>query len=427
MRIGRTLPPAASPIYIPDIINGIKGIFHGQKELERFNSELKDYYGVKHCFLVSSGKAALTLILKALHKLHPERDEVLIPAFICYSVPSAIARAGLKIRLCDVDPDTLDYNFVELGKILSEKSSNSRILAVIPAHLFGLPAAVGRVRKLAADSGVIIVEDAAQVLGSTWQDKKLGTLGDASFFSLGRGKALSTVEGGIIITNRDDIGENILNQQEDIPGYDILELVKLIFKALLLIVFQRPLFFWFPKSLPFLKVGDTFYDPDFKIRKMTGFQAGLAKDWKEKLEKFKNNRRENSMPLASITELSSIQGYCLKNGHFPDMLRFPVKIEDTGKWQKTLKLSEKAGLGIMFTYPGAVNGIKDLREAFQGQSFPIAEKLPRQLLTLPVHLYVSSEDKKKITNLIAQSNEDSPQRSQSPAARDASTRRLTQR
>jgi perosamine synthetase len=199
MRIGRTLPPAASPIYVLDIINGIKGLIRGQKEIERFRSELKDQYGVKHCFLVSSGKAALTLILKALHNLHPERDEVLIPAFICYSVPSAIVRAGLKVKLCDVNPDTLDFDYDQLGKLVAQSSkrnklkadeaesskghiqtkdselsaisyelSANRLLAIISAHLFGLPANIDKVRDKVSDPAVTIIEDAAQVLRSTW-------------------------------------------------------------------------------------------------------------------------------------------------------------------------------------------------------------------------------------------------------------------
>jgi dTDP-4-amino-4,6-dideoxygalactose transaminase len=120
MRIGRTLPPAATPIGIRDIASGICGIVAGQQELDRFQGELKEHFGVKHCFLVSSGKAALTLILLALKELSPDRDEVLIPAFTCYSVPSSIVRAGLRIRLCDLHPDCLDFDFVQLSAMLSE-------------------------------------------------------------------------------------------------------------------------------------------------------------------------------------------------------------------------------------------------------------------------------------------------------------------
>ena len=79
---------------------------------------------MKHCFLVSSGKAALTLILQALKELHPERNEVLIPAFTCYSVPSSIVRAGLKVKLCDISPDTLDFDYNQLEKILNDYQLN---------------------------------------------------------------------------------------------------------------------------------------------------------------------------------------------------------------------------------------------------------------------------------------------------------------
>src|SRR6185295_5908966 len=99
MRIGRTLPPAAAPIGIGAVVSGFAGILTGTRRLDRFHRELKDYFGVKHCFLVSSGQAAFTLILLALKELSPGRDEVLIPAFTCYSVPAAIVRAGLRIRL----------------------------------------------------------------------------------------------------------------------------------------------------------------------------------------------------------------------------------------------------------------------------------------------------------------------------------------
>jgi dTDP-4-amino-4,6-dideoxygalactose transaminase len=221
MHIGRTLPPAAAPIYPRDIFSGLKGLLRGDRELARFESELKNYFGMKHCFLVSSGKAALSLILLALKDMYPDRDEVLIPAFTCYSVPSAIVRAGLKVRLCDINPNTLDFDFDQLSKILCQCSpakatnrpsprlaaqptspeqqtqqtftpctatllrrstdpnssnmhaatrneqpvSRSRLLSIIPTHLFGLPADIGRLRDLVDDPKVVIAEDAAQAMG----------------------------------------------------------------------------------------------------------------------------------------------------------------------------------------------------------------------------------------------------------------------
>src|SRR3954462_15590658 len=120
MRIGRTLPPAAAPIDLKTIIWGIRGLFSGRHELDRFESELKEYFGVRHVFLVSSGKAAFTLILKALEKLSPGRREVILPAFTCYSVPSSVISAGLEIRLCDLQSHSWDFDFDLMSAALAE-------------------------------------------------------------------------------------------------------------------------------------------------------------------------------------------------------------------------------------------------------------------------------------------------------------------
>jgi len=188
MKLQRTLPPAAAPIYINDITHGIGALFCGNRGREQFRNELKRHFGVKYCFLVSSGKAALYCILKSLQKLHPDRDEVLIPAFNCYSVPSAIVKAGCSIRLCDIDPDTLDFNKEQLAEELSD---SKRLLCVIPTHLFGLEADVGSVCRLINDESVFVVEDAAQSMGNGSPEAWSGLSGDVGFFSLGRGKSFS--------------------------------------------------------------------------------------------------------------------------------------------------------------------------------------------------------------------------------------------
>src|SRR5439155_18102856 len=271
MQLGRSLPPAAAPIRAREFICGIRGILDGQRELDRFRSELKEYFGVKHCFLVSSGRAAFALILLALKELFPDRDEVLIPAFTCYSVPSSVVRAGLRIRLCDLRPDSLDFDFARLSAMLSKapparpearpaggasgsavdtrdaadssRDSIKRVLAVVPTHLFGYPADVTRLRRLNQDPGVTIVEDAAQAMGETREERKVGTLGDVSFFSLGRGKAFSVVEGGVILTNRDDFAESLNRFVSHLPRYGLLPLLNVIFKAAALIVLLHPRLF----------------------------------------------------------------------------------------------------------------------------------------------------------------------------------------
>lgn len=408
MRIGRTLPPAAAPIYLNDIINGLKGAFKGQREVERFREELKNYFGVKHCFLVSSGKAALTIILQTLHELHPERDEVIIPAFTCYSVPSAVKRAGLTIRLCDNDLNTLDFDFDQLEKILAPQnphtgkaSASSRLLAVLPTHLFGIPADVDRVKKLRTDPDMTIIEDAAQAMGGKHNSRKLGALGDIGFFSLGRGKSFSTVEGGVIITSRDDIAEKINGYTTSLPSYGCIGALKLIVNSCLLALFQRPAFFWLPKGLPFIKVGDTIYDPNFKIYRLSFFQAGLSLGWRNKLKTLQKRRRQRIQGWTSQLE-KRYKLYCTNQKDLPAFIRFPIRVANNAGWEKILKVSETRGLGIMATYPNAINEIKELRKNFPEEKYPIAKELSKTLLTLPVHPFVSSRDIKRTVLIISQ-------------------------
>ena len=307
MRIGRTLPPAATPIGIGDFWSGVRGVLAGQRELDRFQMELKEHFGVKHCFLVSSGKAAFALILLALRQLTPKRDEVLIPAFTCYSVPSSIVRTGLRLRLCDLQPDGLDFDFTQMAAMLSNESAD-RTLAIVPTHLFGLPADVARLRELTRDRGVAIVEDAAQAMGESSDAGKLGTQGDAGFFSLGRGKALSVVEGGVILTNRDDLGAVLDGLVGRLPRYGLPRLLGVAAKAVALMVLAHPWLFWLPRSMPFLKLGETLFEPHFPMLRMSALQAGLARNWRKKLGALQEARRQRWLAGAPFSKRQESAG-----------------------------------------------------------------------------------------------------------------------
>ncbi len=434
MRIGRTLPPAATPIGPREIVSGVCGIFRGQKEFDRFRSELKEHFGVKHCFLVSSGKAAFTLILLALKELFPDRDEVLIPAFTCYSVPSSVVRAGLRIRLCDLRSESLDFDFAQLSTVLSEGSppradarsvggagkppsetrdaadrsgaSIKRILAVVPTHLFGYPADVARLRKLSRDPRVTIVEDAAQAMGETREERKVGTLGDVSFFSLGRGKAFSVVEGGVILTNREDIAEGLDRFVGRLPRYGVLPLLNLIFKAVALMLLIHPRVFWVPRSLPFLKLGETPFETHFPILRMSSFQAGLARNWRGRLEKLRDVRKKSVNRWISILEGSGTHGSKFLRKRSLGVLRFPLRVSDKKKRESLLRESARMGLGIMPVYPTSIDAIPELKGKIDARAFPVAESCARELVTLPTHGYLTENDVTELSRLIARVYED---------------------
>ena len=396
MRIGRTLPPAASPIPWDNILRaGLTCFSKSTLPIEQFENNLKSYFGAKHCFLLSSGKAALTIILKALHEIYPNKDEVLIPAFTCYSVPAAIKRAGLKIKLCDLDINTLDFNRKDLQKIADEDKHNKKLLCVIPTHLFGIPSDVKCCRSM-FDHDVTIIEDVAQAMGTEHQGKKLGTLGDIGFFSLGRGKVLSTMEGGIILTNQDNFAISIKKQISSLQDHSKSGEFVLVFKAAITNIFQHPLIFWFPKSLPFLHLGDTIYNSGFKLKKMSPTQSKFAINWESVLHTYQTIRKNNVILLGTLVKKKR-----WKNKLFPfqiqnlPLIRIPALAENEEMKNILISYSSEKGLGIMSSYPTSINEIEELKKYFHDRDYPQAQTLSRRLLTIPTHKFVRKEDYKK--------------------------------
>lgn len=392
----RTLPPAAAPILPRDILDGLLGAHRGQAEIERFTAELKKTFQVKHCILVSSGKAALTLILKTLHKLHPNRDQVLIPAFTCYSVPSAIVRAGLRVRLADIDPATLDFNFQSLEENLKP---TRQLLAVVSPHLFGLPADLKQARRMIPDPKVSIIEDAAQAMGAVDKGSFLGIQGDVGFFSLGRGKAVSAVQGGIVVTDRSVIGQEL---ESVMPALDVQTPaygLQITAYSLALSILMHPSLFWIPKSLPGLQLGETIFDPRFDVHRFSPFQTGLVKKWPQRLGSWQQARKRNSLYWQSLlTQFSWLQSISSAShiSNTPPLLRYPVLVQNEFQRTALLQASDKRGLGIMPSYPDSIDGIKQLQTVNDHQSFPGAKQCARRLVTFPVHGYVNQKDRQRI-------------------------------
>ena len=360
------------------------------------NSKYGRKINSKHCFLLSSGKAALTIILLALKKIYPDRDQVIIPAFTCYSVPAAVKRAGLQIQLCDLAPSSLDLDQEQLKKIIAKDKQEKKILCVLPTHLFGCPADVTGIRSIVGPE-MPIIEDAAQAMGETCCSRKLGTLGDIGFFSLGRGKALSTMEGGIIITDRDDLAQVINSSIDSLTGFSVPDTLKLFLITVVTAVLQYPAIFWLPKAIPFLRLGETLYEPDFPLRRFSSFHAKLAENWQKRLSKHKMARVNN----IKFWQKKTPEGFSLLCPKAAiGMVRQPMMVQSRKGRDDIIRHSARQGLGIMPAYPTSINKIPELALEFFAQDYPQAEKLSNRLVTLPVHEYINNRDKEQILSLL---------------------------
>ena len=388
MRIQRTIPPVAALVNLKDILNSLDGIILGRRNINRLEKSIKEYFRVKHVFLVSSGKVALTLILLAL-KSKSAKKKVLIPAYTCFSVPSSIAKAGLEVSLCDINPSTLDFDYELLKKTVDEDT-----LCVIPNHLFGIPADVEKVKGVCSGQDVYIVEDAAQAMGGTLNGKQLGTIGDVGFFSLGRGKNITCGSGGIIITNSDQIAEKISEYYSSLTYPNRLRELRDLFLFIVMTIFIKPSLYWFPAGLRFLKLGQTMFHKDFPMHKLSGIKAGLLRHWKERLEQ-SNMIRQKTMVW--FNERLKLQTIC--RDMIP-VLRLPVLLNSPEERDRICSLSGKYGLGLSPMYPTPINEIEEIKETFNGKSFPGAGKVAEMLLTIPTHHLLSDQDREGICRIL---------------------------
>jgi len=392
MKIQRTIPPAASPVHLISLLHGLAGIFCGRKYLKKLEEELSEYFNMRHVLLVSSGKAALTLILNALKSLSPERNQVLIPAYTCFSVPSAIVKAGLEVSLCDIDPLTFDFDYKLLGEAIGEKT-----LCVVPIHLFGIPSDMDRIKNLCKDRGVFMVEDAAQAMGAAYNGKKLGTIGDVGFFSLNRGKNITCGSGGIIITNSDIIASAIAKKYSDLKSPGAMQTIKTFLEIFCLSIFINPSLYWIPSALPFLRLGETIFYNNFPIKRLSGTQAGLLMGWQKKLEESNRIRRENSEYFCS-TLVSTLT---FPSGTPIPYLRLPILARNREERDRLFSISRRRGSGLSLMYPTPVNEIEEIKQLFNGKAFPNAKEVSETLLTVPTHHLLSERDRQKICSQLS--------------------------
>lgn len=357
----------------------------GEGDVGKRESEIREYFGSESVFLVSSGKASLVLILHALSSLQSRR-KVLIPAYTCYSVPSAIVRAGLEIVLCDVNPDTLDFDYDQLEFLADEET-----LCVIPTHLFGIPSDIDRIRGICMGKGIFLVEDAAQAMGVEHAGRKLGTLGDVGFFSLGRGKNVTCGSGGIILTSSGEIGGRIGKFHRELRREPIGATLRNIAEAFFTKVFLNPHLYWFPSGLPFLRIGETSFSPAFPVHRLSGFKAGVMASWRARMEENNLARTMNGRFYAEVLGLRKERTIYSRDLPY---LRFPVYAFTPEEKAETCR--RFGSLGVSPMYPDSINRIEQLRERFAGREYPGAERIASTLITLPTHVLLKAGDRETI-------------------------------
>lgn len=168
--------------------------------VERFEQAFARRVGRKHAIAVANGSLALDAAVVAL-KLGAG-DEVIMPSFTIISCAAAVVRAGAIPVLVDSDPQTWNMDVTQVAAKIT-----SRTRAIMVVHIYGLPVDMDPVLTLAQQHGLAVIEDAAEMHGQTYKNKPCGSFGDISAFSFYPNKHVTTGEGGMLVTNDDQLAD----------------------------------------------------------------------------------------------------------------------------------------------------------------------------------------------------------------------------
>ncbi len=295
------------------------------EETNLFVNDLSNYIGVRGGVAVNSGTNALHLALMGLDA--KTGDEVILPSYVCSSVLNAVDYTGATPIFVDIEPDgyNIDYNSIE-----EKKSENTK--CVIVPHLFGIPADLNKITKLE----IPVIEDCAQSVGAEYNGKKVGSFTDLSIYSFYATKVLTTGQGGMVLTD----SEEIIEKLNDLTKYN-----------------QRENY-------------NTAHNYS-----LTDFQAAMGRSQLKKLDSFVDKRKN----IAGVyTEVFEEVGQVIPNTENSIFFRYVIEVDNPDKY-----IEEMGKLGVDCAKPV----FKPLHQYFDLESdeFLNTEKAHNRAISIPIY------------------------------------------
>ncbi len=399
-----------------DVVLALKLLFQPWRWIARHNTapgsaitsledNFKKYIGVKYAFSFNSGRSSLYAILLALNL--PKGSNVLMQAFTCNAVVNPILWAGLNPIYIDVADDfnAESYKVRKVNKVHKVR---------IVQHTFGLPANTDKIHN-----EEIIIEDCAHALGAEINGRKVGTFGDVAFFSFSRDKVISSVYGGMAVTNNPEIAKKLelLQKKFGQPGYfwiaqQILHPILLYFIILPLynVIDLGKIFLVASQWLHLLSKAVSWQEkrglkPDYFPKALSNALALMAQHQFNKLETFNNHRKEIAefyyKELSSFAKASADKakfGLPVKENNI--FLRFAITHPRAHEILYEAWHKENILLGDWYTSVIAPEDTQLDTMKYEMGMCKNAEKLSKQTLNLPTHINISLKEAQKIVDFL---------------------------
>ena len=332
--------------------------------IKKFEDQFAARVGRKHGIAVCNGTAALDAAVEALGV--GRGDEVILPTFTIISCINQIVRCGAKPVLVDCDPITWNMDVSQI-----EAKINARTKAIMVVHIYGLPVDLEPILDIARRRGLKVLEDAAQMHGQTYKGRPCGSFGDISTFSFYPNKHITTGEGGMIVTDDDQLAENCRS--------------------------LRNLCFQPKKRFMHERLG-------WNLR-MTNLQAALGLAQLERLDEFVGRKRRMGARYAEL--LSGLPGVQLPlpQTDYAENIYWVFGLVLDGKIgmdaEEAMKRLARHGIGTRpFFCPMHQQPILKSMGLFQGEGLPVAERIYRQGFYIPSGLALTDGQMKQTADAL---------------------------
>lgn len=323
--------------------------------VEKFEEEIARYCGTKYAVAVNSGTAALHCALYGMGV--KTGDEVITSPFTFIATTNAILMQKAKPIFCDIKEDTFNIDPSQIEKKITKKTK-----VILPISMYGHPYDVAEINTITKNHKLRILEDAAQSIGAEYKKRKTGSLADVTIFSLYATKNITSGEGGVITTNNETVAKNCRifrhHGQKENTNYEYISL-------------------------------------GYNYR-MNDITAAIAIEQLKKIERLIKIRRKNAKLLSQ--GLTNITGFILpaENPNYQDAFyQYTVRI--TNKFivsrEEFIRYLLSRGIIARIYYPKPLHFYPHIKKlGYKIGDFPIAEKLAKEIVSLPVHPLVSEND-----------------------------------
>lgn len=329
-------------------------------EVQELEEKLADYVGVKHCISCANGTDALQLALMAMG-IGPG-DVVIVPPFTFFATAEAVKLVGAEPLFVDVDPETFNMCPLALERSIleSEAEVKDRLKAVIVVDLFGAPADYTKISMIANEYGLAVIEDGAQGMGGSIEDKKSCSFGDISTTSFFPAKPLGCYgDGGALFTNDQEYAEQLRSLRVHGKGVDKYDNVRIGMNSRLDTI-----------QAAILLEKLSIFDSELKSRNLVA------------------QRYLNGLKLKEVRLPAIPSGFC------SSWAQFTLTCENRMPLLDALKTAD---IPVGIYYPSSINKSK----LFEIQSAcPVSESLASRVMSLPMHPYLTTEDQDAVIQVL---------------------------